>query len=122
MSAIAVNAASKARGKFGDAGALIHLDGSDPATARQGIAEAKRRFGAVEVIAHTSLVVPGSVTRLDLRSQDPHGAFGHSMLALRAGRYPHAAGEIALTAGAARLLSVHIGARTRLGRVERTVV
>jgi len=44
------------------------------------------------------------------------------MLAMRQGRYPAGADEIALTDGAAQLLNTRVGASLRLGGVDRTVV
>lgn len=119
---VTVNAASRTSSELGDAGAMIRLDGTHPAMARAGVAEAKQRFGKVEVIGHTSVTVPGSAGRLDVRAQDPHGLYGHPMLALREGRSPTKAGEVALTDGAADLFSSGVGDRVDLGGVERTVV
>lgn len=119
---VAVNAASKTSGEFGTAGAMIRLDATNPPTARAGVAAAKQRFGRVEVIGHQSVAVPGSAQRLDVRAQDPHGVFGHPMLALREGRYPTKADEVALTDGAIDLLSTGVGERVALGGRERTVV
>jgi putative ABC transport system permease protein len=119
---MAVNATSSGNGQFGDARAVMHLDATDPAPARASVAAARARFGQLEVIGHTAVAVPGSSQPLDLRTQDPHGAYGRPMLALRAGRYPATAGEVALTSREAKLLSARIGAVVDLGGVERTVV
>ncbi len=119
---LAVNAASKKSGQFGDAGAIVTLDATNPRKARAGVVGAKQRFGRVEVIAHQSVAVPGSAERLDVRAQDPHGVFGHPMLALREGRYPRKANEVALTDGAIDLLATGVGERVDLGGAERTVV
>ncbi len=120
--AVAVNAASHKGGAFGDAGALIRIDNTDPSTARSGVEVARRQFGHVEVIGHSTEAVPGSAKPLDLRAQDPRGTYGRSMLALRDGRYPLRDGEVALTADAAALLSAGIGDRVRLGGTTRIVV
>ena len=48
----------------------------------------RQRFGTVEAIVHESVAVPGSVTPVDLRAQDPHGVFSKPMLRLVTGRYP----------------------------------
>lgn len=119
---VAVNAASKTNGKFGDAGAMIHLDAMNPETARAGVAQAKQRFGTLEVIGHAPVTVPGSAEPLDVRAQDPHGIYGHPMLALREGRYPTKADEVALTDNAADLLAATVADRIDLGGVARTVV
>ncbi len=119
---ITVNAASGTISEFGNAGAMIRLDATDPAAAQAAIAEAKRRYGTVEVIGHRRLAVPGSVESLDVRTQDPNGVFGHPLLALRTGRYPTAPGEVGLSDGAADRLDVGIGSHLAIGDVQRTVV
>jgi putative ABC transport system permease protein len=119
---MAVNAASAKKGELGDAGAVIELDVKDADSARASVAAATERFGPVEVIRHASASVPGSARPLDVRAQSPHGLYSSPMLALRKGRYPDKAGEVALTRGAAALLSARLGQRVALGGVDRTVV
>lgn len=119
---VAVNAASPYVGQFGKAKAIVRVDASDPAAAQASVAAARRRFGNLEVVGHAPAAVPGSPRTLDLRAQDPSGRLGRPMLALRSGRYPAAADEVALTDGAAELLAAGIGDRVRLGGVQRTVV
>ncbi len=63
----------------------------------------------MQVIANQNLTVPGSTQTYDLRSQDPHGAFGGPMLQLLSGHYPNGPNEIALTPGLASELNLHIG-------------
>ena len=121
-SSMAINAASQSQGQFGDAKAIVHLDATHPTTARAGLAETRRRFGQVEVIGHTPTSVPGVAEPIDVRSQDPHGRYGRPMLALRSGRYPTRADEVALTTGAEDLLSSGVGHHVRLGGVDRIVV
>jgi putative ABC transport system permease protein len=120
--AISANGASTTNGQLGDADALIRVDARDQSAAARAVTAARRRFGDVEVISHQHVALPGVREQLDLRGQDPHGRYGHPTLALRAGRYPTAAGEVALTDGAAARLSARIGDHVALGRVERTVV
>jgi putative ABC transport system permease protein len=123
LAALAVTGSQSSNADFGDAQALAHLDAkADPAAANAAVDGARARFGAVEVIGHNVVEVPGSVTPLDLRAQDPHGRFGQPLLALRQGRYPTRVGEVALTNAVADLLSVGVGDRVQLGRVDRTVV
>ncbi|HEX2699250.1 MAG TPA: FtsX-like permease family protein [Acidimicrobiales bacterium] len=119
---LAVTASSASQGEFGDAPSMARLDAATPGSAQATIADARRRWGSVEVIAHTSMAVPGSVVPLEVRRQDPAGSFGRPLLSLRSGRYPAAPNEVALTDGAAELLSVGIGGRVVLGDVQRTVV
>jgi putative ABC transport system permease protein len=119
---IAVNSASGTRGEFGDATGMVRLDGTHPDAAKAGVAAARRRFGEIEVVGHTPVAVPGSPEPLDLRTQDPKGIYGHSMLALRSGRYPAAPNEIAVTDGASDLLAVGAAPRITLGGIDRVVV
>ncbi len=98
----------KANPTFGTAQTIVSLPGSD-AKLSADIAALRDRFGTVEVIAHETVPIPGSVTNLDVRAEDPNGPYGHVMLRLDSGRYPQGAGEVAMTAGAAKTFGVHIG-------------
>ncbi len=77
--------------------------------ARTGLDSAKTWFGTTDVIGYRSFAVPGSVDTVEFRAQDPHGAFGSALLALRRGSYPVGPRQVALTDGVADLL----GARAR---------
>ena len=103
-------AALKADPTFGTANTIVTLSGNDPDTSGD-LAALRTQFGTVETIAHQSIAIPGSVASLDVRAEDPRGPFGHVMLRLDAGRYPTAAGEVALTAGAAKTFGLHVGER-----------
>src|SRR5947207_293934 len=70
---------------FGTANAIITLPGSDPGLAAD-IAAIRHRIGTVQVIAHRPIPVPGSVSNLDLRAENPYGPFGHVTVRLDAGR------------------------------------
>jgi putative ABC transport system permease protein len=119
---MSVNAVAKTSGEFGDASALIRLDASDAPAAREGVAAARQQFGSIEVISHQSDTVPGTNRPIDVRAQDPNGIYSRPTLGLRAGRYPTRPDEIALTDGAADLLSADVGELVHLGGVQRTVV
>lgn len=106
---------------FGTADVRVQLVVSD-AELRSDIAEITRRFGAVDVIERANVPVPGSVDTVEVRHQNPHGRYGAAMLALRAGRYPMNAGEIALTDRVADLFHAGVGRAVTLGGVRRTVV
>jgi putative ABC transport system permease protein len=121
-SAVAVNAASTSRGEFGNASALIRVAARDAASAQAAVAAARQRYGTVDAVAHMSAAVPGSTERLDVRDQDPDGAYGGPMLHLRDGRYPRAGGEVALTHRAAELFGAEIGSTIDLDRHPATVV
>ena len=94
----------------------------DAATAQSGIAAARARYGTVDVVAHATVAVPGSTQRLDVRDEDPNGAYTPPMLALRDGRYPTVAGEVALTRDIARSLNGEIGSTVTLGPTTASVV
>lgn len=106
---------------FGSAKQRITFNATEP-QATADVAAARRYFGTIDVISARSVSMPGSVTRLELRAQDPHGPYSGPMLALRQGRYPNAADELAVTDGAARNLKVAVGQRVTLGGLSRTVV
>jgi putative ABC transport system permease protein len=66
--------------------------------------------------------VPGSVEAVELRAQDPRGPYGASMLRLTRGRYPAAAGEVAVTAQVAATFRVRVGSPLTLAGRTMTVV
>src|SRR4029450_13966308 len=108
-------------GDFGAADHLMTYDG-DPQAVAGNIAEAEGWFGTIEVVAHRSVPVPGSVEALDLRAQAPHGVYGAPMLALRQGRYPTGASEVAVTDEVATTFGVAVGDALSLDGRDRTVV
>ncbi len=120
-SAVAVNTPPPANAGFGTAHDLATFNltpsgGKGSASGKNTLAYAEaqiasleQHFGVVQVIANQNLTVPGSTQTYDLRSQDPHGAFGGPMLQLLSGHYPSGPNEIALTPGLASALNLHIG-------------
>ena len=109
FAAFAYNVTVGAEGRFGSADHRIQFIGSDPAATAADIAAAARYFGTIDVIMARSVRIPGATERLELRLQDPHGPYGAPMLALRQGRYPRAAGEVAVTDEVAQTLAVGVG-------------
>jgi putative ABC transport system permease protein len=109
-------------GDFGAADHLMTYDGSDPEALAGNIAAAEGWFGTIEVIAHRSVPVPGSVEALDLRAQAPQGVYGAPMLALRQGRYPTDASEVAVTDEVATTFGVAVGDALAVDGRDRTVV
>jgi putative ABC transport system permease protein len=108
--------------KFGSANVLLTFDGSDPSKLQAGIASARRSFGTIDVIAHRSVSVPGGIEKVDYRAQDPAGAYGNVLLALRRGSYPTGPGQIAVTDGVAELLRLQLGSTLALDGHRRRVV
>ncbi len=118
----AYNMAPSPDAEFGAADRRIRLDGSDPEALRADLSTVRQWFGTAEVIAHRYLPVPGSVETLEVRAQDPTGALGAPLLALRDGRYPTADGEVAVTDSVARTFQVHVGGSLVLDGVAHPVV
>jgi putative ABC transport system permease protein len=116
------NTAPADNSQFGSANTLLTFDGSDPRKLQAGLAAARRSFGTIDVIAHRSVAVPGSIETVDYRAQDPGGVYGGELLALRRGSYPTGPGQVAVTDGVADLLRLDIGSTLALDGRRRTVV
>src|SRR5512133_11713 len=108
--------------EFGSASTLLEFDASDPQKLEAGIAAARRHFGTIDVVAHRSVTVSGSVETVDYRAQDPNGPYGGVLVALRRGRYPTEADEVAVTDGVAESLRLELGSTLALDGRRRTVV
>ena len=119
---VAYNASAADDAAFGSANHLLRIDGADPRKLEAGLAAAERWFGTTDVIGHRALTVPGGFETVDFRAQDPHGAYGGVLLALRRGSYPVGPGQVAVTDGVAKLLGLQIGQTLALDGHRRTVV
>jgi putative ABC transport system permease protein len=119
---IAYNSGAADDAKFGSANHLLRFDGADPRKLQAGLASATDRFGTTDVIGHRSLTVPGGFETVDFRAQNPRGAYGGALLALRQGSYPVGPSQVAVTDGVAALLSLEIGETLALDGHRRTVV
>src|SRR5262249_39571067 len=93
----------------------------DPAALPGQLAAVQRRFGPIDVIERTHVPVPGSVDRVEVRAERPNGRWDAGLLALRAGRYPNGAGEVAVTDRVASLLRAPLGGTASIGGVRRVV-
>jgi putative ABC transport system permease protein len=119
---LVVNVQGTDQGVFGTADARIDIANPGPNGVAADIAAARQRFGTVEAIAHVGVPVPGSITPVDLRAQDPHGVFSKPMLRLVAGRYPVGAGQAAVTTAVATTFTLKIGSTWSVnGRALRVV-
>lgn len=107
---------------FGSAHRRYTVDAPASAALPAMISAAEDRFGVVDVFDHWSRAIPGSVDAVEFRALDPAGAFSAPMLALREGRYPGNADEIAATDGVAEAFGLRIGAVFDLEGQDRTVV
>jgi putative ABC transport system permease protein len=87
------------------------------------LARLRSSFGTVDVIEHEKKIpVPGSANGIDLRAQDPNGAYGRTMLRLDSGRWPQGPDEIAVTDRVATVFRLHVGGTWDQGGKRRTVV
>ena len=118
----AFNVSALPNARFGSATELLSFDGTNPRRLAADVVAARKAFGTIEVIGHRFVPIPGTVKTAELRTQAPSGPYGKSMLALRGGRYPAGAGEVALTEGMAKTLGVGIGGWLTLGGQDRKVV
>lgn len=98
----------------GSADQSLHFENADPAGMAVDIVAAEQWFGTIDVIGRRYVPIPGLFEPVELRSQDPEGAFGAPMLALVDGRYPTTNGEIAVTDALAETLDAGIGATVDL--------
>ncbi len=107
---------------LGSADHTLRADAPAPGALPEVLAAAEARFGAVDVVARWSRPIPGSVDSVEFLAQDPAGTFSAPMLALREGRYPGHADEIALTHGVAEAFGLRLGETFDLDGRDRTVV
>ena len=105
--AVATDTPPPAGAGFGTAQDMATLPGG-PHLAGQ-IAVLQQHVGRVDVIENQTVAIPGSINTYDLRAQDPHGAFGDSMLSLVSGHYPAGPGQVAVTQGVATTFNLRIG-------------
>ena len=105
--AVATDTPPPAGAGFGTAQDMATLPGG-PHLAGQ-IAVLQQNVGPVDVIENQTVAIPGSINSYDLRAQDPHGAFGVSMLSLVSGHFPAGPGQVAVTQGVAATFNLRIG-------------
>jgi putative ABC transport system permease protein len=94
-------------GTYGTAATLITLPGNTPGLPRV-VARIEKAYGPASVIDDEPITT-GQAGGADLRAQDPNAPYTHVLLALDSGRYPTAAGEVAVTSGLAQLYALRIG-------------
>ncbi|MDQ1735300.1 MAG: putative transport system permease protein [Pseudonocardiales bacterium] len=119
---LVVNVQGTDQGVFGTANARIDIGNPGPNGVAVDVAAARQHFGTVEAIAHASVPVPGSITPVDLRAQDPDGMFSKPMLRLVSGSYPVSPSEAAVTTAVATTFSLKVGSALPVnGRALRVV-
>jgi putative ABC transport system permease protein len=111
--AFAANAPPSPSAEYGTANHLLTISGSVSQQAAD-VAATRARFGRIEVIGHVKAPIPGSVNTVDVRAQQPAGAYSSPMLRLDAGHYP-GAGQVAVTSGVAAIYRLRIGSAWREG-------
>jgi putative ABC transport system permease protein len=119
---IASNTVPADSSDFGSANQLLMFDGSNPKLLQTGLESVRKSFGTIDAVGHHSVRVPGSVEKLDYRSQTPGGMYSGELLALRKGRYPVGPRQVAVTDGVAKLLQLKIGSTLSLDGRRRSVV
>ena len=118
---LAANASASSDARFGSAQYLITLPGNDSSLAAD-VAKLTQRFGTVEVVDHQTIPLPGSVTPIDVRAQDPQGPFLSETLRIDEGRFPSGVDEIAVTRGVLDTFGLTVGASwTTDGRTRQVV-
>ena len=120
--AIAYNSGASDDAEFGSASRLLRFDGANPKKLEAGLIAAQEGLGTIDVIGHRSVSVPGDLETVDFRAQNPRGAYGHVLLALRHGDYPVGPDQVAVTDDVATRLSLEIGGTLALDGRRRTVV
>jgi putative ABC transport system permease protein len=106
---LVVNSQGNDQGIFGTADARIDIAAPGPNGLEADLAAARQRFGTAEAIAHEHVPVPGSVTPVDLRDQNPDGLYSTPMLRLVSGGYPAGAAQAAVTAAVATTFNLQVG-------------
>ena len=109
-------------GRLGAANQAFTHDGADPQLLEANIAQIEEWYGAVDVIGRRYATVPGSAEIVEFRAQDPQGNYSGPMLALRKGRYPQDAGEVAISESLAQGTGFALDERLALEGREWTVV
>lgn len=106
---LVVNVQGSDRALFGSADARVDISNPGRAGAARDVADARHRFGAVEAILHEQVPVPGSITPVDLRGQNPQGLYSTPMLHVVSGRYPGNNDEAAVSAPVATTFALKLG-------------
>ncbi len=99
-------------GIYGTAQTLVELPPSTPDLPAV-IAKIEKAYGAGSVV-YDQPIVTGQAGGADLRAQDPAAPYTQALLALSSGRYPSGSGQVAVTAGLARLYGLTTGSTWRV--------
>ncbi len=94
--------------RFGTANTIVSLAGSDQHLP-EDITALQQQLGTSDVVWHRRVPVPGSVSMIDIRAEDPHGPYVALTVRPAAGRYPTRAGEVAVAKSVASTFDLHLG-------------
>jgi len=119
---LVVNVQGSDQAVFGTGSARIEIADPGAAGVPADLAAARQRFGTVELIAHQNVPVPGSISPVDLRAQDPRGVFGAPMLRLVSGHYPSGADQAAVTSAVATTFGLKLGSAWSVNGAVRRIV
>jgi putative ABC transport system permease protein len=106
---LVVNVQQTDQGIFGDANTRVEVADPGVAGINADLTATRQRFGKAEAIVHEAVPVPGSVTPIDLRAQDPRGVFSKPMLHVVSGRLPAGGSEAAVTRAVATTFNLRLG-------------
>jgi putative ABC transport system permease protein len=116
------NAPAKADPTYGKAKSAWLISGQGSQAVAADLAKLRDAYGDVDVIARTVEKVPGLAQGVEYRAQAMHGKYTGDLLAIHRGRYPHGAGEAAITNDIATLLDLRLGGSIALDGHPRTIV
>ena len=105
---LASNASSAEDARFGNADYLLSFPSTNP-TFAQDLTAASAAFDVSESVYHSHIAVPGSVTPIDVRAQDPAGPLSSPTLQLTDGAWPTGPDDIALTDGVMATFGLKLG-------------
>ena len=111
----AYNMAPSGDAGFGTASHRLTVEASDRDELAVEVDAIEGWFATTEQIRTEFATVPGSAEDVLVRAQDPSGPFGSPLLDLRAGLYPSADEEVAVTDGLAETYGVVVGDTLELG-------
>ena len=100
---------------FGTANHSLEYEAPPADELQADLTAATAWFGAVDLISRRFMPIPGLFDGLELRAQAPASTYGAPMLDLVDGRYPTAAGELAITDGVGDLVDVGADGTVTLG-------
>ena len=117
-------APAEGNAEFGSANHALEFEEPDLQSLAADVSAAEEWFETIDVIGRRFELepVPGLFEPVEFRAQDPNGPFSSPMLALVEGRYPTAAGEVALTDDVADIFDVGIGGTLEVDGGTSTVV